>query len=225
MVRFDFGGLHSILIPQIPTSPWTRICSTSSCWATGRYSPAKSPNSSRLQCVHIIVASGAFISIARDAALQHDYNVFQYPACGVLYGKSNAGKTDLVKSSCVSCSAIRGGLSQGLQHDELPGLSERGGSFPIVVDDISPDKFRDPAISIIKNDFRMGIYPVLVLILSRRQSRPVRGDQTLCSGTCRSQHSSRGEHEEQPDTRISKYITTALIAAIWERSQTMARLR
>ena len=38
-----------------------------------------------------------FVCLARGAALQHDFSVFRYPACGVLYGKSNAGKTDLVK--------------------------------------------------------------------------------------------------------------------------------
>jgi hypothetical protein len=43
------------------------------------------------------------------------------------------------------------------------GLSEKGGRFPIVVDDISTDKFREPAVQIIKNDFRAGVYPVLVL--------------------------------------------------------------
>jgi hypothetical protein len=41
-------------------------------------------------------------------------------------------------------------------------LCEKGGSFPIVVDDISPDRFREPAVTIIKNDFRSGIYPALV---------------------------------------------------------------
>ena len=32
-----------------------------------------------------------------------------------------------------------------------------------MVDDISPDRFREPAVTIIKNDFRSGIYPALVL--------------------------------------------------------------
>ena len=38
-----------------------------------------------------------FMCLARTAALQNDYNLLRYPACGVLYGKSNAGKTDLTK--------------------------------------------------------------------------------------------------------------------------------
>ena len=41
--------------------------------------------------------------------------------------------------------------------------AERGGSFPVIVDDISSDKFRDPAKALIKRDHQMGLFPVLVL--------------------------------------------------------------
>jgi hypothetical protein len=43
------------------------------------------------------------------------------------------------------------------------GAAQRGGSFPIVVDDISTDKFRDPAKTLIKRDWQTGNFPVLVL--------------------------------------------------------------
>lgn len=105
-----------------------------------------------------------FVCLARDAALHNDYNVFRFPACGVLYGKSNAGKTDLIK---ILMRAMFGHewwlVPKDFTTTNFHGLAERGGSFPIVVDDISRDRFRDPAVSIIKNDFRLGLYPVLVL--------------------------------------------------------------
>jgi hypothetical protein len=153
-----------------------------------------------------------FISIARDAALQHDYNVFQYPACGVLYGKSNAGKTDLVK---VLMRFMFGHpwwlIPKDFNMTNFQALSERGGSFPIVVDDISPDKFRDPAISIIKNDFRMGVYPVLVLS-TNQDVRAVQSEVIKRSVVVHAEASTpvAVSMKNNPITRISKYITTAL---------------
>jgi hypothetical protein len=105
-----------------------------------------------------------FVCLARDAAVHNDCNVFRYPVCGVLYGKSNAGKTDLVK---VLMRAMFGHqwwlIPRDFTMTTFYALAERGGSFPIVIDDISRDKFREPAVAIIKQDFRMGLYPALVL--------------------------------------------------------------
>ena len=153
-----------------------------------------------------------FISIARDAALQHDYNVFQYPACGVLYGKSNAGKTDLVK---VLMRFMFGHpwwlVPKDFNMTNFQALSEHGGSFPIVVDDISPDKFRDPAIAIIKNDFRMGIYPVLVLS-TNQDVRAVQSEVIKRAVVVHAEASTpvAVSMKNNPITRISKDITTAL---------------
>lgn len=105
-----------------------------------------------------------FICLARTAALQNEYNVLRYPACGVLYGKSNAGKTDLTKLLLRAMFGQEWWLdSRDFNATNFYGAAERGGCFPIVVDDISPDKFREPAKTIIKRDFQTGNFPVLVL--------------------------------------------------------------
>jgi hypothetical protein len=105
-----------------------------------------------------------FIWIARTAALQNDFNVLRYPACGVLYGKSNAGKTDLTRVLLRAMFGQEWWLDvKDFKSTTFYEAAERGGSFPIVVDDISPDKFRDPARSIIKRDRQIGLFPVLVL--------------------------------------------------------------
>src|SRR5215469_1215743 len=105
-----------------------------------------------------------FICLARTAALQNAFDVQRYPACGVLYGKSNAGKTDLTRVLLRAMFGQEWWLdSKDFNATNFYSAAERGGSFPIVVDDISTDKFRDPAKTLIKRDWQTGNFPVLVL--------------------------------------------------------------
>jgi hypothetical protein len=105
-----------------------------------------------------------FICLARRAALQNDLNLLRYPACGVLYGKSNAGKTDLTRVLLRAMFGQEWWLDvKDFNSTNFYAAAERGGSFPIVVDDISTDKFRDPAKPLIKRDRQNGLFPVLVL--------------------------------------------------------------
>src|SRR5260370_31490700 len=105
-----------------------------------------------------------FICLARTAALQNDFNVLRYPACGVLYGKSNAGKTDLTRVLLRAMFGQEWWLEvKDFNSTNFYAAAERGGSFPVVVDDISSDKFRDPAKALIKRDHQMGLFPALVL--------------------------------------------------------------
>ncbi len=153
-----------------------------------------------------------FICLARGAALQHDYNVFRYPVCGVLYGKSNAGKTDLVK---ILMRFMFGHpwwlMPKDFTMTNFHGLCEKGGSFPIVVDDISTDKFREPAVQIIKNDFRAGVYPVLVLS-TNQDVRAVQSEVIKRAVVVHAEASTPVaiSSKNNPITRISKQITTAL---------------
>lgn len=105
-----------------------------------------------------------FICLARTAAFQNDLNLLRYPACGVLYGKSNAGKTDLTRVLLRAMFGQECWLDvKDFNSTNFYAAAERGGSFPIVVDDISTDKFRDPAKPLIKRDRQIGLFPVLVL--------------------------------------------------------------
>lgn len=105
-----------------------------------------------------------FLCHARECAVRNDYNVFRYPACGVLYGKSNAGKTDLIRVLMHAMFRQEWWLRpKDFNVSTFEVLAERAGSFPIVVDDISRDRFREHAMTIIKDDFRNGVYPALVL--------------------------------------------------------------
>jgi hypothetical protein len=153
-----------------------------------------------------------FICLARDAALQHDHSVSRYPACGVLYGKSNAGKTDLVKILMRFMFGQPWWLTpKDFTMTNFHGLCEKGGGFPIVVDDISPDKFRDPAVQIIKNDFRAGLYPVLVLS-TNQDVRAVQSEVIKRAVVVHAEASTPVaiSSKNNPITRISKQISTAL---------------
>jgi hypothetical protein len=153
-----------------------------------------------------------FMCLARDAALRHDHNVFRYPICGVLYGKSNAGKTDLVK---ILMHFMFGHpwwlIPRDFTMTNFQALCEKGGSFPIVVDDISPDRFRDPAVTIIKNDFRTGIYPALVLS-TNQDVRAVQSEVIKRAVVVHAEASTPVaiSSKNNPITRTSKQITTAL---------------
>jgi hypothetical protein len=153
-----------------------------------------------------------FICLARGAALQHDDNVFRYPVCGVLYGKSSAGKTDLVK---ILMRFMFGHpwwlMPKDFTMTNFHGLCEKGGSFPIVVDDISTDKFREPAVQIIKNDFCAGVYPVLVLS-TNQDVRAVQSEVIKRAVVVHAEASTPVaiSSKNNPITRISKQITTAL---------------
>ncbi len=153
-----------------------------------------------------------FVCMARNAALQHDYNVFRYPVCGVLYGKSNAGKTDLVK---ILMRLMFGQpwwlVPRDFTMTNFHALCEKGGSFPIVVDDISTDKFREPAVQIIKNDFRGGVYPVLVLS-TNQDVRAVQSEVIKRAVVVHAEASTPVaiSSKNNPITRISKQMSSAL---------------
>ena len=105
-----------------------------------------------------------FVCIARTAALQNDHAIRRYPGCGVLYGKSNAGKTDLTKLLLRAMFQQEWALdARDFNSTNFYAAAKRGGSFPIVVDDVSSEKFREPAKTIIKRDHQIGLFPVLVL--------------------------------------------------------------
>lgn len=83
-----------------------------------------------------------FIYLARTAAMQNECNALRYPACGVLYGKSNAGKTDLTKVMLRAMFGQEWWLdSRDFNATNFYGAAERGGSFPIVWTIFRPTNF------------------------------------------------------------------------------------
>jgi hypothetical protein len=79
------------------------------------------------------------------------------------------------------------------------------------VDVISPDKFREPAVQIIKNDFRAGVYPVLVLS-TNQDVRAVQSEIIKRAVVVHAEASTPVaiSSKNNPITRISKQISTAL---------------
>lgn len=101
--------------------------------------------------------SSPFVSIVRNAALKLNKNMLFYPAYAVIYGQSNAGKTQFLATLLtmmfgetyqflmLPASEFTKTNALGLKH-EIKGV-------PIVIDDIEKQRFDQHAVEIIKNDY------------------------------------------------------------------------
>ncbi len=87
----------------------------------------------------------------RAVAIQTDRKGFLYPAVAVVYGKSNAGKTDFIRL----ISRMMLGIAPLIPGNEFTGTRYKAWTgqahlFPMLVDDVDQDRFRNHAVGLIK---------------------------------------------------------------------------
>ncbi len=104
----------------------------------------------------------------RNAALARDEYIFDYPVVGILYGKSNCGKSELVRTLLVSMFGQEGFLEKDwFTKSAIAGLREQNKRFPMVFDDLDNTRFNSHAIAVIKDDFlALKEYPAIVLSMN-----------------------------------------------------------
>lgn len=94
-----------------------------------------------------------FMSVMRRQASLHNKPITPYPVFGLIYGKSNAGKSKFLETLMIMMSRQKvllpakeftKSVIQSLRHEML--------GFPIVIDDLNNRRFRDHAIELIKDD-------------------------------------------------------------------------
>ncbi|PDW00584.1 hypothetical protein [Candidatus Chloroploca asiatica] len=111
---------------------------------------------------------GPFICDFRNRALARDEYLMDYPIFGVLYGKSNCGKSELIRTLLVSMFGREGFLpNDWLTKSNIPGLREQNRRYPMVFDDLDRTRFDNHVNALIKDDsVQLREYPITVLSMN-----------------------------------------------------------
>lgn len=115
--------------------------------------------------------AGPFVCGLRNAALAREEHVLDYPIFGILYGKSNCGKSELVKTLQISMFQKEGFLpNEWFTKTQMHGLMVQNGRYPLAFDDLDRTRFNNHAVSLIKEDYvPLDEYPVTVLSMNAEQ--------------------------------------------------------
>lgn len=109
--------------------------------------------------------AGPFVCDLRNAALAADEHVLDLPVFGVLYGKSNCGKSELVRTLLISMFQREGFLpNDWFTRTQVQGLMAQNRRYPLAFDDLDRRRFNEYAVPLIKEDYvPLEEYPVTVI--------------------------------------------------------------
>ncbi|MCK9268589.1 MAG: hypothetical protein M0P14_07750, partial [Alkaliphilus sp.] len=94
-----------------------------------------------------------FMSIVRNYATLYNKPITPYPVFGLLYGKSNAGKTKLLETLMIMMVGKKAILpAKDFTKSLIYNLRIEMQGFPIVIDDLNNTRFRNHGIELIKDD-------------------------------------------------------------------------
>lgn len=115
--------------------------------------------------------AGPFLCDLRNAALVRGDDVWDYPLYGILYGKSNCGKSELIKTLLASMFARdQPAPTDWFTAGNVPALMEQNRRYPLVFDDMQKLRFGQHADGLIKDDHvRLREYPPVVLCMNAAQ--------------------------------------------------------
>lgn len=115
--------------------------------------------------------AGPFVCDLRNAALSREEHVLDYPLFGILYGKSNCGKSELVRTLLVSMFQKEGFLhNEWFTRTRVDGLRVQNRRYPLAFDDLDRTRFNNHAVALIKEDYvSLEEYPVTILSMNAEQ--------------------------------------------------------
>lgn len=115
--------------------------------------------------------AGPFVCDMRNAALSREEHVLDYPIFGILYGKSNCGKSELVRTLLVSMFQKEGFLhNEWFTRTRVEGLRVQNKRYPLTFDDLDRTRFNNHAVGMIKEDYvSLDEYPITVLSMNAEQ--------------------------------------------------------
>lgn len=94
-----------------------------------------------------------FMATMRDMAARFDQNKLPYPVYGLVYGKSKAGKTSFLETLLKMMIGQKPKVSAPyFTRSSIENLKRTVQGAPIIVDDLTKDRFNQHAIETIKND-------------------------------------------------------------------------
>lgn len=103
-----------------------------------------------------------------EASLDDETDKLDYPVFGLLYGKSNCGKSELIKWLLLSMFQREGFLpNDWFTKSQIAGLREQNRRYPMAFDDMDRTRFGNHAIPLIKEDY-IGLreFPAIVLSMN-----------------------------------------------------------
>jgi hypothetical protein len=156
----------------------------------------------------------------RQAAIPAGIDPWVYPVYAVLYGRSSGGKTLFAKIAARSMFGFEKMIRSGqFTANRALGLRERLGAIPLLIDDVTRDKFTTHVPDLVRTDQEMsGLYAPIVLTTNRDVSS-IPPDLTKRMVTC---HIDAAIPENRSVTermarRAQKDIGTALYRAYLQR--------
>lgn len=94
-----------------------------------------------------------FMACMRDMAIRYNQNTLPYPVFGLVYGQSKAGKTSFLETLLKMMIGQKTKLSApDFTRSSIEGLKRTVKGAPIIVDDLTNQRFNLHAIETIKND-------------------------------------------------------------------------
>ena len=156
----------------------------------------------------------------RQAAIPAGIDPWVYPVYAVLYGRSSGGKTLFTRIAARSMFGFEKMIRSGqFTANRALGLRERLGGIPLLIDDVTRDKFTTHVPDLVRTDGEMaGLYAPVVLTTNRDVST-IPPDLTKRMVTC---HIDAAIPENRSVTerlarRAQKEIGTALYRAYLQR--------
>ena len=94
-----------------------------------------------------------FMACMRDMAVRYNQNLLPYPVFGLVYGQSKAGKTSFLETLLKMMIGQKTKISApDFTRSSIESLKRTVKGAPIIVDDLTNNRFKQHAIETIKND-------------------------------------------------------------------------
>ena len=109
-----------------------------------------------------------FLCDLRNKAHSEGAYIYDYPIFGILYGKSNCGKSELIKFILKSMFGLEGFLEKAwFTRTGVSSIRQQNKRYPMAFDDLDSKRFTDHAISLIKEDtLSLHEYPAVILSMN-----------------------------------------------------------
>ena len=156
----------------------------------------------------------------RQAAIPAGIDPWVYPVYAVLYGRSSGGKTLFTRIAARSMFGFEKMVRSGqFTANRALGLRERMGAIPLLIDDVTRDKFTQHVPDLVRTDAEMGGLYAPIVLTTNRDVSTIPPDLTKRMVTC---HIDAAIPENRSVTerlarRAHKEIGTALYRAYLQR--------
>jgi hypothetical protein len=121
----------------------------------------------------------------RQAAVPAGIDPWVYPVYAVLFGRSSGGKTMFTKIAARSMFGFEKMIRSGqFTANRALGLRERLGSIPLLIDDVSRDKFTSHVPDLVRTDQEMSASYAPIMLTTNRDVSSIPPDLTKRMVTC-----------------------------------------